>query len=130
VEKLNERETAYLKSQMLGRVATANAQGQPHVTPVGFRYNEETGTIDIGGYDLSSTKKVRDLEQNPRIAFVVDDLASVKPWRPRGVIVRGTAVVYQDPERSEGGPFGDTWIRIIPSRVISWGLEAPVFAAR
>jgi pyridoxamine 5'-phosphate oxidase family protein len=74
MQEFTEQEIAYLESQILGRLATANAQGQPHVTPVGFRYNEETGTIDIGGYDLSSTKKVRDLEQNPRIAFVVDDL--------------------------------------------------------
>jgi hypothetical protein len=46
------------------------------------------------------------------------------------VTVRGTAVIYNDPNSVDGGPFGSTWIRIIPSRVISWGLEAPVFAAR
>lgn len=130
MQRLNEQEIAYLKSQMLGRIATANGEGQPHVTPVGFRYDEETGTIDVGGFDLASTKKVRDISENPKVAFVVDDLESVKPWRPRGVIARGTAVVYQSSNGSSGGPFGDTWIRIIPSRVISWGLEAPVFANR
>lgn len=130
MQRLNEQEIDYLKSQMLGRIATANAEGQPHVTPVGFRYNDETGTIDVGGFDLASTKKVRDISENPKVAFVVDDLESVKPWRPRGVIVRGTAVVYQHPNGSGGGPFGDTWIRIIPSRVISWGLKAAVSTAK
>lgn len=127
MERLNEQEIEYLKTQMLGRIATADAKGQPHVTPVGFRYNEETGTIDISGYDLLSTKKVRDIRENPKVAFVVDDLASVKPWRPRGVTIRGTAVIYEEAEQSGG--FGDTWIRIIPSRVISWGIEAPVLAS-
>jgi pyridoxamine 5'-phosphate oxidase family protein len=130
MQALNEQEIAYLNSQILGRLATANAQGQPHVTPVGFRYNAETGTIDVSGYDLAATKKARDIERNPRVSFVVDDLESVKPWRPRGVTIRGTAVIYNDSNSVDGGPFGSTWIRIIPNRVVSWGLEAPVFAAR
>ncbi len=32
-------EIAYLQSQRLGRLATADLDGQPHVVPVGFRYN-------------------------------------------------------------------------------------------
>ncbi len=128
MQYLNDDEITYLRSQMLGRIATANAKGQPHVTPVGFRYNEETGTIDIGGYDLAATRKARDIHENPRVAFVVDDLASVKPWRPRGITIRGTAVIYE--QQGGDAPFGDTWFRVIPDRVVSWGLEQPVFATR
>lgn len=128
MEQLTREQIEYLQSQMLGRIATANAEGQPHVTPVGYRYNDETGTIDISGYDLLSTRKVRDIRENPRVAFVVDDLASVKPWRPRGVTVRGTAVIEGDGNDSNG--FGEVWIRIIPSRVIGWGIEEPILAGR
>jgi Pyridoxamine 5'-phosphate oxidase len=71
-------EIAYLQSQRLGRLATVGADGQPHVVPVSFRYNPDLGTIDIGGHDFAKRKKFRDVQQNPRVAFVIDDLASVK----------------------------------------------------
>ena len=34
------------------------------------------------------SKKCRDLHDNPHVAFVVDDLVSVDPWRPQGVEIR------------------------------------------
>jgi pyridoxamine 5'-phosphate oxidase family protein len=129
MQSFGDQDIAYLNSQFLGRLATADEHGQPHATPVGFRYNVDLGTIDIGGYDLSSTKKVRDLAKNPRVSFVVDDLESVKPWRPRGITIRGSAelVTLEQPGSSR---FGDTCIRIYPERIISWGLQTPVFASR
>ena len=39
-------EIEYLKSQRLGRLATVNSKGEPHVVPVSFRYNAELDTID------------------------------------------------------------------------------------
>ena len=45
-------EIAYLQSQRLGRLATVNAAGEPHVVPVAFRYNPELDTIDIGGQSI------------------------------------------------------------------------------
>lgn len=123
----NEQEINYLKSQILGRLATADASGQPHATPVGFKYDEESGTIDVGGLDLSATRKAHDIQQNAKVSFVVDDLESVKPWRPRGITIRGTAAIYD--QATSGGPFGSTKIRITPERAVSWGIEAPVFAA-
>src|SRR5260221_10246445 len=44
-----DEEIAYLHGQRLGRLATANTHGELHVTPVGFAYNAELDTIDIGG---------------------------------------------------------------------------------
>ena len=38
-------ELAYLSEQRLGRLATTNQGGQPHVVPVGFRHNRELDTI-------------------------------------------------------------------------------------
>src|SRR5919205_3254162 len=88
-----DEEIEYLKSQLLGRLATGGPDGQPHVVPVGFRYNPELDTIDIGGHDFAKRKKYRDVQPNPQVAFVVDDVASVSPWRMRGIEIRGTAEV-------------------------------------
>ena len=43
-------ELAYLHGQRLGRLATVGPDGQPHVVPVGFRYNAEQDSIDIGNF--------------------------------------------------------------------------------
>lgn len=84
-----EREIEYLEDQSLGRLATVNASGRPHVVPVGFRYNAELGVIDVGGHNMGRSKKFRDVGETGRVAFVVDDV--LPPWRPRGVEVRGRA---------------------------------------
>ena len=110
----NDAEVAYLTGdRRLGRVATVGADGTPHVAPVGWSYNAGTETIDIGGRNLPATKKYRDVQRSGRAAIVIDDLASVDPWRPRGLEVRGRAEIVHDP---------DATIRIHPDRVVSWGL--------
>ncbi len=43
-----EKEIEYLWGQRLGRLATVNGEGEPHVVPVGFRYNADLDAIDIG----------------------------------------------------------------------------------
>jgi pyridoxamine 5'-phosphate oxidase family protein len=80
-------EIAYLQDQLLGRLATVSSDGQPHAVPVSFRYNAELDTIDIGGHDFARRKKYRDVQRNPRVAFLVDDLESVNPWLPAGCSV-------------------------------------------
>ncbi len=49
---------------------------------------------------------------------VVDDLASVDPWSPRGIKVRGRATIEAD---SEGERF-----RITPQVIWSWGISREV----
>lgn len=90
-----EEEITYLQSQRLGRIASVNPQGAPRVVPTGFHFNRETGTIDCGGFDLATTRRWQDVQSNPRVAIVVDDLASTNPWRPRAVMVRGTAETFK-----------------------------------
>jgi pyridoxamine 5'-phosphate oxidase family protein len=101
-------EAAYLEGgeRRLGRLATGVADGTPHVVPVGFSYNQAEGAIEVGGRQLERTKKFRDAARSGRAAIVVDDLASVDPWRPRGIEVRCraeaiTAPVPADP--AQGG---------------------------
>ena len=111
----SEAELAYLNGgRRLGRVATVGKDGTPHVVPVGWSYNPKHDTIDVGGHDFERTKKFRDVARSGRAAIVVDDLASVDPWRPRAVEVRGRAEAVREPR---------PLIRIHPDRVLSWGLD-------
>lgn len=120
-----EQEQAYLTSQLLGRLATADATGRPHVVPVGFRYNPETETIDIGGHNLARSKKFRNASVRPEVSFVVDDLVSTNPWRPRMIAIHGAAEVFTEGGRaafaSVAPGFDEAWIRITPRRIIAMG---------
>ncbi|MEV7616946.1 PPOX class F420-dependent oxidoreductase [Streptomyces sp. NPDC089799] len=114
-------ELDYLRSQHLGRLATVDAAGQPQVNPVGF-FPQEDGTVLVGGMAMGKTKKWRNLQDNPRLALVVDDLVSTRPWRVRGIEIRGTATLETGPH-SLGPHFSPEVIRIRPDRVHAWGLE-------
>ncbi len=61
--------------------------------PVSFRYNPDHDTIDVGGHGFAGRKKFRDVGHNPRVAFAVDDVASVDPWSPRSIEIRGEAEI-------------------------------------
>lgn len=113
-------ELDYLADQRLGRLATIGADGAPHVTPVGFRYNPESDSIDIGGHGMLGSKKWRDVVAEPRVAFVVDDV--LPPWRPRGVEVRGLAEQVTGPGTAFGPGYDEGLIRIRPDRIRSFGL--------
>jgi pyridoxamine 5'-phosphate oxidase family protein len=116
-------EIAYLQSQRLGRLATVGPDGQPHVVPVSFRYNPDMDTIDIGGHGFARRKKYRDVRHNPLVAFVVDDVASVDPWRARGIEIRGAATVLESGGTAIMPGFDPEMFRITPQRIISWGIE-------
>ncbi len=117
-------EIAYLQSQRLGRIATAGPDCQPHVVPVGFRYNAQFDTIDVGGHDFAKRKKYRDVQRNPRVAIVIDDLASIDPWRPRMIEVRGEAEILATGGENVGPGFDPEMFRIRPQRIISIGIAA------
>ena len=116
-------EIKYLESQRLARIATAGRDGQPHVVPLSFRYNPETDTIDVGGHGFAQRKKYRDVQQNPRVAIVIDDLASIDPWRPRMLEVRGEAEILPVGGETIGPGFDPPMFRIRPKRIISIGIE-------
>jgi pyridoxamine 5'-phosphate oxidase family protein len=116
-------EVAYLASQRLARIATAGPNGQPHVVPVSFRYNPDTDTIDVGGHGFAQRKKYRDVQSNPRVAIVIDDLASIDPWRPRMIEIRGVTEVLPTGGETIGRGFDPPMFRIWPKRIISIGIE-------
>ncbi|HJP76192.1 MAG TPA: PPOX class F420-dependent oxidoreductase [Pseudonocardiaceae bacterium] len=103
-------ELDYLGDQRLGRLATQAPDGTLQVSPVGFSFNAERGTIDIVGYNMTKSKKYRNVRDNGRAAIVVDDILSVSPWRVRCLEIRGS------------GEVDGELIRITPRHIISFGL--------
>jgi len=122
--KFTQAEIAYLESQPLGRLATVQKGGTLQNSPVGFRYNAELDTIDITGHGMGNSQKFRNVIENGRVAFVVDDIASRQPWRIRCVEIRGSAeAILPAPEVTNPRGRDGSLIRIHPSRIISFGLE-------
>jgi pyridoxamine 5'-phosphate oxidase family protein len=120
VSAFTPRELAYLQGERrLARIATVGSDNTPHVAPVGWSYNVEHDTIDVGGRSLEQTKKYRDVQATGRAAIVIDDLASTDPWRPRGIEVRGRADALEP-----------ALIRIQPQRIVSWGIESEAIGER
>lgn len=120
----SEREREYLLSGVrLGRLATVGSDGTPHVVPTAFHYNADHDTIDIGGHDFAKRKKYRDVLRNRKVAFVVDEIASVNPWRVRGIEIRGEAEVLDTGGTELMRGFDPEMFRITPKRIVSWGLE-------
>ena len=84
---------------------------------MGFSYNPATSTIDINGFNLAKSRKFRNIADNGRAAFVVDDLVSVHPWRVRCLEIRGVAEALTTKSGS--------LIRVHPRRIISFGIDEP-----
>jgi PPOX class probable F420-dependent enzyme len=141
-----EAERRYLDGASLGRLATADADGRPHVIPVCFALQEGTVVTPIDEKpkrgDPDELRRSRDIRENPRVSLVVDHYAS--DWSNLGwVQVRGTAGHVTPGEPSHAGAVSalratyDQYashalserpiIRIDPGRVLSWGtLDRPV----
>ncbi|MGH2529488.1 MAG: PPOX class F420-dependent oxidoreductase [Actinomycetota bacterium] len=91
-----KEEIEYLRSQALSRLATVGPDGQPHVIPVTFWFNEHEDTIDIGGINFGAGKKWRDARQNPKVTFLLDDtFGSGKDRQARALEVRGEVELHE-----------------------------------
>ena len=115
-----EQELAYLAGQPLMRFASASPTGQPDVATVAFSVDGDD--IVTAGFDIARTVRYRNIGANPRAAVVIDDLAALDPWTPRGIKVRGR-VRIEGPGEGEGG--GQRF-RISPEVIWSWGVNEPV----
>lgn len=88
---------------------------------MGFEFDGEYFWIGSHNQDIFfSTRRYRNITAgNDRVSLVVDDLASVDPWRPRGIKVSGKAEVMD-----HDGMFGrGKYFRIKPRVSASWGIE-------
>ncbi|GAC1690548.1 MAG: PPOX class F420-dependent oxidoreductase [Ktedonobacteraceae bacterium] len=111
----SEKELAYISSQRLLRLATVEANGQPDVDAVGFRFDGQR--FYILGQDLAKTRKYKNVQAgNKQVSLIIDDLASTQPWTPRGIRLHGIA----EPTEINGRPY----LVITPTVSWSWGVDA------
>lgn len=139
------QERAYLETARVGRLATADLQGNPHAVPVCFAFADDyiVSPIDEKPQRVGpdALRRVQDIRENPRVALIVDHYT--EDWSRLGwVQVRGRATLC--PPGADPHPVGvqaleeayDQYashaleerplIRIDPGSVRSWGrLERP-----
>ena len=121
MSKFSAKEIEYLGSQRLGRLATVNAKGDLHVVPVGFRYNPDEDTIDIGGHGLLTSRKYREALRHGRVAFVVDDV--LPPWQPRMVEVRGAVHAVPHGGKAINANMPPEILRLTPTYIVALGVD-------
>jgi PPOX class probable F420-dependent enzyme len=134
--RLNKRVAELIQWERVCRVATAGADGAPHVVPV--CYVLEDGKLYFGsGKD---GRKVQNVRANPRIAVTVD-LYSDGWAHLKGVMLQGTAAVIergprfrkvrallyrkypQYPDDAALDESDSVVVEITPTHVFSWGLD-------
>jgi PPOX class probable F420-dependent enzyme len=96
---LSERERRFLDCARVGHLATADRSGVPHVVPVCFATADRNLYVTIDEKPKRAPggklKRLRNIEQNPNVAFVVDRYA--EDWSLLGwVMLRGSADVLTD----------------------------------
>ncbi|RAY12901.1 PPOX class F420-dependent oxidoreductase [Actinomadura craniellae] len=119
-------ERDYLGIHRRGHLATIGPGGAPQVKPIAYILTGDA--IDIGGPNLTDSRKYRNIQADPRVSFALDDEAE-EPVGPggqtgRGLEIRGTAelLVLED-ELLPG--FSRDVIRVHPRRIIAWNIDGP-----
>jgi PPOX class probable F420-dependent enzyme len=96
METLNDQQRAFLLSQRVGRLATADSAGAPHVVPVCYAClgNMVVIALDTKPKRVSPQrlKRVRNILENPQVALVVDHYE--EDWsRLAFLLIRGSAAL-------------------------------------
>lgn len=113
-------ELDYLRGQSLARLATLGAEEQPDVVPVAFEVDEHGFWVG-GGATVVATRKIRNIVAGRRrVALVVDDLVSLRPFVARGVRVYGVA---GEPVERTGLIGPGIYVRITAQVSWSWNLH-------
>ncbi|MER6514814.1 PPOX class F420-dependent oxidoreductase [Nonomuraea sp. NPDC001636] len=120
-----DSELAYLSEQELGRLATLGPDGSPHSQPVAIWFDPATETVQIGGPELSKSRKYKNVLADPRVSLVIDDQSptpNALGQTGRGIELRGHAeIVFLDPPLHPA--FDHEALRIRPHRIVAWNLE-------
>src|SRR6266852_2139151 len=97
----SDAEERFLIRQPRGHLATLGSDRIPQVKPLGFSYNPTLRTIDITGFNMSGSAKYRNVQVNPNVAFVVDEVTEEGMEGAHFLEIRGvaeTAVGTHDPQ--------------------------------
>ena len=138
VAKLSSAQDRFLRSARTGHLATADANGQPHVVPVCYVFDGESiySVLDAKpkSVSLRQLRRVRNIMANPKVSLVVDHYE--EDWsRPQYLMVSGDAELLESGEESalpiamlrEKYPQYQAMdldqspvIKIVPARFVPW----------
>jgi pyridoxamine 5'-phosphate oxidase family protein len=119
---LTDAELRFLARQPRGHLATIAPDGTPQVKPLGFAWNAALGTIDIAGFNMGGSAKYRNIQSNPRVAFVVDEVTENSMEGAHFLEIRGAAEAATG-RASADGHLAPEIIRIHPRRVIAYNVD-------
>ena len=109
---LTEAQRRFLGDCRVGRLATADRGGMPHVIPVCYAVEGETLYVTVDEKPKRrdvQLKRVRNIRENPQAAFVADRYD--EDWSRLGwVMLRGTAEIL------ESGPEHDSAQELLRAR--------------
>lgn len=140
---MTDDQRRYLSRARVGRLATADAAGRPHVVPCCFALTDGDVVTPLDekpkSADRRDLRRVRDVEENGYVALVADHYR--EDWSALGwVQVRGTAEVVAPGEGTDEavaalrGKYDQyerhrleelPLLRIDVGHVVSWGTLSP-----
>ena len=94
MEALSTEQLDFVNAERAGRLATADANGEPHVIPVCYAYDSNSFYIALDAKPKRvaprQLKRIRNILENPQVALVIDRYSD--DWsRLAYLLVRGTA---------------------------------------
>ena len=118
------KEINYFNSQPLARLSTVDNDMQPDTAAVVFEY--DGSYLYVGGVKPKNTRKYKNVRAgNNKVSLLIDDMESIKPWKPRGIRIYGVAKFVE-----RDGQFGPgVYLRITPDVSWSWNVEGPSMVA-
>ena len=135
---LSETDLRFVQRQRVAHLATADANGRPHVVPVCFAHMDGRFCIAIDEKPKRTRrlKRLRNIAENPSVALVFDRYDD--DWARLGwVMVQGTAAIISSGSEHERGVDalreryeqyrsmaleGRPVIRVAVEKVVTWGV--------
>ena len=138
--ELSDVARAFIQRASVGRLATVDAGGAPHVVPICFVLLDGRiySVVDEKPKRTTRLQRLRNIEANPRVALVIDrysDDWSELAW----VMVRGLAEIIEpgDEHAAAIAALREKYpqyrsmaledrpvIRLLPERINAWGLDS------
>ncbi len=96
--KLTGEERAFIEAHPVARLATADAQGVPHVVPICFVVPDDTLYLTIDQkpkLDAHRLKRLRNIAENNQVAVIIDRYDDADWSRLGWVMLRGPAEIIE-----------------------------------
>ena len=140
---LNRRQERFVSEARVGRLASASQTRQPHLIPVCFQLIDEVVYVALDSkpksVDPMKLKRVRNILENPEVAFLVDRYD--EDWSRLGYVLITASAGLCDSESERRAAIAGLRskyrqylrmldddapvIRIVPRSVASWGDLGP-----